>query len=668
MNRFKRGFILSLALFFIAVFVAGCNLFAQSISHDNNLIVAVVGDRSDPIVVIRKRQLRDAFNQWGFQFMQQGLDPRAAVEQTLEVLINREIMVVLSLEWFGELTEEEKARAYHQTFNSFDNQVRGVMRQIREERDMPDQDLQPEEVDDSVQHPTYEPHHPYIRVTQRHDGSRDFVLDLSRFYTQPEVLPTLGANPVADYVNQLFSLQGVLSPRDTSETEARLSRDTLARVNRFLRNREQGVYESWRLSDTDRDRRLVTEELERILEQNKQDILIQRFRDMHAQGVMASGVEYFQLFNNRFCEETVYFMDADGNDVEEEYATTSESAKQRWRRIINERNQNYIMDKVRRAEAQFVREVRLAIDRHESGMIGLGLDDYSAQEDSSIRGQVINNLSDVRFVPNEIVDYFFTVSHILIGFSEQQQNELRSLQAQVRNGTIQQSEYEARRDHMRNSPLMRQRDENGHEFGPMLTATEIMGIVEREVGRSGLNRINNFQRMIYAFNSDPGMINAQFEYAMGVDLRPVVNGERVGTDVMSLMVPEFTEASRQLYNFQNGMAMGSTGDWTHSASGMGQNNDGLVWSDFGAHIIMYTRPVSHFVFSNSATMLMSDAIEYMFRTQTSYSDTGRTFFDTILEGINRSEFAIAERALINTFRQDPNHGVTIFTSRFSDLW
>ena len=675
MSRFKRGFVLSAALLFVAVFVAGCSLFAQNVYIDNNLIVAVIGNPNDPIATIRKRQLREAYAQWGFQFVQQGMEPEEAVNETIELLINREIMVHLSSRWYGTgngrglkgvLTYEEEQRALNQVFSSFDQSLRQIMGQVRNDMGIPDPDLGPEDPDLGTSHPTHQPFHPQIHHN-RDTGA--FTLDLSRFEVRPTT--TTQAPTVAQYIDQLFRLEGVLQPRHSGETEMRVSRDTFARARRFIRNREQGAYQQWAggYTDEQRDRRLITEELNRMLLEAEKDILVGRFRDMFDQGVMDAGASYFMLFNNRFCDNTRYFWkfeDGVRTATTEALATSVETAQEHWHRVISERNQGYIMDKVAQVEARFMREVRLARDAYDMGVM----------DAETIGQQILNEVGSVRWAPTEVVNQFFTVSHILIGFSDEQTARLGQLRTQLNQNAITLDEYNREVDMIRNAPMMRQRDTNGHEFGEVLTATEIMGIIENSVlvterdANDNIIRqggdIHAFQRMIYAFNTDPGMINAEFEYTMGIDTRPVVNGQRVGEDNMSRMVQEFTEASRALFDWHNGSARGQVGDWSHSRSGLGQNEDGLVWSQFGAHIIMYTRPVSEFVFSNSLTMLQTDMREYLFRTQTSYGT--KTFFDSILEGINRGEFQAAERSVVNTFRQNLTDGITIFPSRFSDLW
>ena len=143
--------------------------------------------------------------------------------------------------------------------------------------------------------------------------------------------------------------------------------------------------------------------------------------------------------------------------------------------------------------------------------------------------------------------------------------------------------------------------------------------------------------------------NPEFEYVIGIDRREIVDGERVGPDTMSGMVPEFTDASRAL------RATNRPGEMS-----------GLVWSQFGAHIIMYTRNVSDFIFSNHISLLEQEYHNFLFATQTSYGN--QTFFDSIVADLTRHEFSEAERGVRVAFRQQiGENGVRTYPTRFRSL-
>ena len=91
---------------------------------------------------------------------------------------------------------------------------------------------------------------------------------------------------------------------------------------------------------------------------------------------------------------------------------------------------------------------------------------------------------------------------------------------------------------------------------------------------------------------------------------------------------------------------------------------GLVWTDFGAHIIMYTRHLPDFIFTNTLATLNRDIAKYFSRqTLTSYGT--RTFFDLSLERITRPAFNRFEQQLLGDWKSE--NTITIYRRVFRHL-
>ncbi|MCL2569571.1 MAG: hypothetical protein FWE16_00005 [Firmicutes bacterium] len=639
MSRLKRVFTLGIVALFSVAFLAGCALFGVDVYFRDNMAVAYINAPSGRIIVTH-RQLSNAYNNFGWQFVQQGMTPEEAVRETLDILINREIMVYLSTQnqFFGSfgsgmnmgnrstltqgtraLTQHEYDRARRTAFTAMERSIQQIHNQIREERGLADTTAEPPSPPQSQ--PTFTPYEHYIS-TRVVGGVREFTLNVSRFETPED----LGAVPTIEEF-----LATAFAPRNETETERNIARDTQARYVRLLRNAEQGLNFT---GDQNTDMAVLRREIDRILIEEEKNILVSRFRDMHEQGVTSFGRDYFELFTNRH---------------------NTESELQEWRDAVQIRNQAYVNDLVQRAITVYEREIRLAKDR-----IARGIDTVEG-----IGHGLLDGLDGVFYVPAQIVHHYFTVSHILIGFTDAQQEEYRQLQNRLRTNQITEDDFNNQVQVLRNAARGLERDADGQFTGNEFTAEQVLAMVQTHVNPQGnqpaFDKVTAFREMIYRFNTDPGMNNPQFEYVIGIEVRDMDNNNNpIGPEQNSRMVEPFTDAARELYNFQGTLAggrpQGNSGDMS-----------GLVWTEFGAHIIMYTRPLSEFIFSNSLTMLTEQRDRFLFATQTSYGN--QTTFDTILQGLSRRTYQSAEDSIISTFKQQIGRdGILIHERRFRDLW
>ena len=648
----KKTLALIVAVLFVGFFAAGCALFETNVRLDNALTVARIrtGDSARRYIEINKRQLREAYNNWGFQFVtQQNMSPQEAVRETLNVLIEREILVHLSMQdqFFGThgqgyrdaLTPHEAGLARRNAFQSFDSSIAQIHTQVRRDRGFEDNETAPDP--EPMGEPVFTPFEHYI-LTQGTGPGRTFSLNIERFENDEDFGPDRDGNDrvpqVAEYLaNRAFA------PRNDSEIEVSMMLETRTRIVRLLRNAERGLNYS---GSQNTDDAVLTRELNRIIREEEKTILIGRFRDMFEQGMMSAGRDYFKIFHDR---------------------NQSTENLHLWRETIAERSQAHVNDLAERARAHMRREIRLAKDRLEKG-----IDTFD-----SIGSQIIQGLEGIFYVPGEIIHQYFTVSHILVGFSEQERNAMTQLRTELNQGRLTPDEYTDRIREFRDQLRIAERDhQTGLETGRMLSAREVHDIVEHAVNPRGNQpaqlKIDAFHEMIYRFNSDSGMQNPVFEYTMGIEVRErdPQTGEFIGEDRNSRMVEPFTRAARELHNFVGNPFGGRPQFDPATGNGRPGAMSDLVWSEFGAHIIMYTRPLSEFIFSNSLTIFDTPFghEQFLFATQTSYGN--RTQFDAIIEQMQRHAYSDAERAVVRAFKIQHvgNNGITIFERHFRDLW
>ena len=160
-----------------------------------------------------------------------------------------------------------------------------------------------------------------------------------------------------------------------------------------------------------------------------------------------------------------------------------------------------------------------------------------------------------------------------------------------------------------------------------------------------------FRAYINKYNTDPGMQNLdqlnsstnkpQYEYVMSSDAEK------------SKMVEPFTKASIALFK------RGEKGAISE-----------LVWTDYGAHIIMYTRDVAEFIYTGvaglekeSIEILKSNYADTLFATLTAYGE--RTLFNTLIDSYFNRNVSRYQTSLLNDYRQE--HEVTIINSEFKNF-
>ena len=629
MKKVRRVLALVAGVFFTALGLAGCALFERDVAHYNDLIVASVG--AD--VNITKKDLINAFNSWGYRYASEySMTTEEALEETIKNLVDREIIVVLSKQKFGgDLSAQELADVCKSSYESMDKTIKSLQDKIREEWKLANKIVEAITVSDDatggvthdayteyekqLEHKPFEYNYEYQvknsatgeMMTVTREGTADFTMNLSRYKNEEGIKPVntiLSNKEYLEQENKKYIEEVAFAGRapDGNANEDLIAAHARNRLIMLLRNSEKGLTfpEDKNATESQQEFNVINRELERIQKEETKNMLVKRFHDCFDLG-LSNAEDYNNIYLTR------------GEDFTE------------FSNSVNIKNIDKVDDLVKNAKEDYERKVLLAVDRFNKGLDTV----------ESIGQKVLSGLSGVYFVPQKVTEEYFTVSHILLGYSDEQTALLNQYKNDLKSGRINTSEYETRIQQLQGELRVRECDENGHEIGNPRSAEDIMLTVRNEVDaqKSTGERIKKFQELIYRFNSDPGMINAEFEYVIGTE--------------NSQMVESFTNASRDLFSTKKPGSM-----------------TGLVWSDFGVHIIMYTRNLDDFIFSNPANMLKGELDKYIFATQTSYGN--KTAFDTILESLQKPAYDNYERDLATTYKNQ-NGGVTTFKGNYKDL-
>jgi hypothetical protein len=643
MKKFRSFVCVLAAVVFACISLAGCALFESDVKYDYAQIVAKMGN-----IEINKKQLIDGYNNFGYQYVsQQDMSLADAYDKTLNQLIDREIAVNESIRLFGPITENEKRQARKTSYDYVQNSFTSIAKELRERKSgVVEEEKKDEEKSDEIV--KYNPFEKYIDYNK---NENTFKLNLDK-YKNP-------ANAEAAYDNNQQFLDFLESKITADPTEA------YNKLVRLLASNEKGVgqfYEHGKMTfrnveydnkNIEKDKQLkratVEREILRVQFEEEKNILAKRLQ------------ETFDLGLGKKQYDFDYFKDLQRSNFAK-FETEIQGA-----------NTERVTDVASRARADVLEKITDARNRY----------DWGFDDKSEYYTKLLEGLTDVYFVPEDVASQFFTVSHILLKYTDEQTAEIAKIKEDFAagkfNAAVRDEKLEKVKQDLRVNPII-----NGEKSEQAKSAVDVLADVKRTVmpfdqGKNFTEKAVSFRDMIYMYNGDPGMQNPEFEYVIGRDTR--VNG--AGEDTMSKMVPEFTKASRELFNYNNSENRGGKMkakdyakqfkvDINTLVSSTAHENDlidtrgtisDLVWTDYGAHIIMYTRNINDFVFTNTAPMINQSLDKYLHATFTGYGN--KTYFDAAVERITRPDYSIFETSILDGVKSQ--NTITYYKSRYKNL-
>ena len=615
----------SVALILIVMIsFSACSLFATNLDKKYSASVKVATAENDDLSISRQ-ELYYGYLEWGYQYAQQ-MEMSDLLEYVTSALLNNKILEKKSIDLYGEIAESERALARKQAFASLDTTITTYINEILDIKE--DDEDASDETDDTTEDDNAEvdqPYEPSILVSYE-NGERVFTMDLSAY----EDTEGNGLLKIKDYKTYVPSIPGVASQKSAKQAISKVVRNLQTLENGFTQLKapetdyldSNSVYFKHLSQD---ERAVLNREIDRMVRSNETSILIGRittgynlgFFTLNRQDAKIAWNDYlvrgedFDAWANRING----IKDADSNDSEPAYFGCGRSVATN---IANDVIEYYIDQGIK------------AINN---------LSNFGESEDleSSL---VSNGLADVYYIPSDIANNLYTVSHILVGFTDEQKTEYERINAEAE----------------KNPSYNKQNDLNqlyANTKSNDVSADDILIELQAELNNADSleQKYDIFRAYINKYNTDPGMQNLdqlnsstnkqQYEYVMSSDAEK------------SQMVEAFTNASIELFKQGNKGAI-----------------SGLVWTDYGAHIIMYTRNVADFIYTGvtglekeSIELLKVNYADTLFATLTAYGN--RTLFNTLVDSSFTRNVSNHQTAIINDYRQD--HEVTIYNSEFKNF-
>lgn len=230
---------------------------------------------------------------------------------------------------------------------------------------------------------------------------------------------------------------------------------------------------------------------------------------------------------------------------------------------------------------------------------------YSNNE-SAYHTAMANDASTVYYHPNSGNEYVY-VTHVLLGFSDETLAKIKNLEKLYQSNSIEKSVYEEKLKQLQNieTTMIDYYDEKGNkkQISAQLAYEEIYNNVSKYDKDVNFElRAKEFNKYIYKYNTDQGILNRDFAYVVNLD-----------TNVEDQMVKPFADEARRL----------------QKEEGVGAMSEPIL-TDYGYHIILNLGPVTNVVEYNNIDNLTWEAL-YNVKTQPS---SEKTLFHVEYDALN----------------------------------
>jgi len=331
--------------------------------------------------------------------------------------------------------------------------------------------------------------------------------------------------------------------------------------------------------------------------------------------------------------------------------------------------ENYLISKYDEYFTNYTHKSTVTIDQMlnlYTAMVSASYTQYVTENDSSYETNMQSDSTKIYYYREKEEDTkFFQVAHILFKFDDttKQSAEYKELINKKNNGGFKtEDEYHEALSLLASKikPIIRQKNDKG-EYVVDSTAAEVSPYdlaadIKREVelASSEENRFTLFNDFIYRYNDDPGMINAQNSYTIGVNKSQAEEGEEF--KVYSNYVAEFTDMAVELYK-QGEVGAVST----------------PVITENGIHVLFYVGELENafqgidedFSLTNDETNEEGlTPIEVLHSTYVNRF-LGKTYFDVIYDTLMTDKFAVFQN--LNIAELKAQYNITYYGSAYADL-
>ena len=196
--------------------------------------------------------------------------------------------------------------------------------------------------------------------------------------------------------------------------------------------------------------------------------------------------------------------------------------------------------------------------------------------------------------------------------------------------------YENYRNQLAQNIVVKYETENGEikTKSPLQVISEIQNALTGSLSLE--QKAVNFDNFIYMYNDDPGVVNADFNYAVNLS-----------TDVEDKMVKEFADAARDL----------------NKENADGGNISGLVLTDFGYHILFNAGVAKNIVENVNAVTWQK-----LYNTKLNPA-SDKNWFNYIYDSLTDNSVSNGVNSMLETTKTYIVKGeYKIFDKSYKDMW
>ena len=224
---------------------------------------------------------------------------------------------------------------------------------------------------------------------------------------------------------------------------------------------------------------------------------------------------------------------------------------------------------------------------------------------------------------------YFKVNHILVSFSDEQNNEIEALGTQLSNGQITLDQYNKKVASVKSKTMAYNRDTGEYESMESMYNSLKNALT---AAQSQAQKLVVFRDFMHRYSTDTATLNADSCYYIPLD------------EDKDTMEENFANASRELYN--DGKVCAYTG-W--------------VETSYGYHIIMYTGNAQSLSTSGNNETIMLNLDAYYLNPL-----YNKTMLDAIIEQITLSSYSTYETTTLNAIKSGKE--IVKNPSSYSDLY
>lgn len=590
MRKFCTRFFAFALLLVVMISFTACSLFTDNLDQKYSADIMVASAANNPDVTVSKRELYQVYLQWGYQYAGQ-MEEEELLTALTEYVLNQKIMKQLSIAKFGPIYESEKTLARKNAYDALDKTLRQYVYEALD-RDDPENSTE-DTKDDAV---TYEPYTKSIYVDN--SGAQPvFTLNLDAYKDQNDNLLA------ADYQTYSPNVPGVATDK--------VAKQALSKIVRALKNNETGFEklpkattylneQNYLIKSLTTDERYVlNREITRLIENNETALVAGRMN-------------------------TAFYLGIDTPAGWQDYLNRSADFDL-WQQAINADKDTWASSVYHAANGRSIATgIADNVTAYYQDRVKNAILNYQLNPDADLESTIMGgSLDEIYYIPQNVANNLFTVSHILVGFTDEQKKQYQDIMAEAEKNPA----YDVTN---KLNELQSATTSNGKNV------YEIYNEVKAKLNAASslTEKYTLFRDLMYQYNTDPGMQNQTYEYLMSV------NKDK------NKMIAAFTDAS---------LALREKGE-------KGAISE-IVWGEYGAHIIMYTRDVADFIWTADPSMLARDYGKTLFAPLTSYGN--KTKFDVLAEIFTRS-YNNYEAALLREFKSE--NEISIVTSAFKNFF